>query len=239
MRHATSRIIGGIATPTAWNELKKSAWLEEIEWLKTTNKEKGENMKRDDRQKCDICGAETAAYEGVNLSQGETRQFLCTKCFNEAVAKHSGVDFHHLSFHPITLKDRDNKNHTFHFQTRLLGDHVTIEALEIQKGEPKGHAFSICGDVEDDLFALFAQLVERLRRELQRRHIEPGDLTRYQITKEDTLRGRITWDDDTKGEVPCLVIDGKELSWHEVGRMLMTYEGFHFKLEIFEGSEER
>ena len=113
------------------------------------------------------------------------------------------------------------------------------QALEIQKDEPKGHEFSICGAAEDDLFALFAKLVERMRRELQRRHIEPGDLTRYQITNGNTLRGRITWDDDTNGEVPCLVIDGKELSWHEVGRMLMTFEGFHFKLEIFEGSEER
>lgn len=45
--------------------------------------------------------------------------------------------------------------------------------------------------------------------------------------------------DDNGGEVPCLVIDGKELSWHEFGRMLMAYEGFHFKLEIFEGDEER
>jgi len=195
------------------------------------------NMKRN--EKCDACGAATPAYEGVNFSQGETRRFLCTKCFNEAVAKHSGVDFHHLSFHPIILADQDNKNHTFHFQPRLFGDHVTIEALEIHNDEPKGYEFSICGDAEDDLFALFAKLVERMRRELQRRHIEPGDLTRHQITNGDTLRGRITWDDDTNGEVPCLVIDGKELSWHEVGRMLMTYEGFHFKLEIFEGSEER
>lgn len=30
-----------------------------------------------------------------------------------------------------------------------------------------------------------------------------------------------------------------ELSWHEFGRMLMAYEGFHFKFEIFEGDEER
>lgn len=97
---------------------------------------------------------------------------------------------------------------------------------------------SISGDAEDDLFALFAKLVERLRRELQRRHIERGDLTRYQITNGDTLRGRITKDDDTNGEIPRLVIDGKELSRHEVEKMLMTYEGFHFKLEIFERSEE-
>ncbi|MEK6654190.1 MAG: hypothetical protein AABY92_03445, partial [Thermodesulfobacteriota bacterium] len=63
-------------------------------------------MKGNDRQnQCDACGAATPAYEGVNFSQGETRRFLCSRCFNEAVAKDSGVDFHHLSFHPITLAD--------------------------------------------------------------------------------------------------------------------------------------
>jgi len=197
-------------------------------------------MKGNARQnQCDACGAATPAYEGVNFSQGETSRFLCSRCFNEAVAKDSRVDFHHLSFHPITLADRDDKIHTFHFQTHLFGDKVTIQALGIQDDEPEGYEFSVCGDAEDELFALFAKLVERLRRDLQRRHIEPGDLTRYQITDGDTLRGRIAWDDDMNGEVPRLVIDGKKLSWHEVGRMLMTYEGFHFKLEIFEGSEER
>ncbi len=58
-------------------------------------------------------------------------------------------------------------------------------------------------------------------------------------TDKDIVRGHIAWDEEAGGELPCLVIDGKELSWHEFGRMLMTYEGFHFKLEIFEGSEEK
>ncbi len=197
-------------------------------------------MKRDEPQNlCDACGKATAALERVCFSRGEEKRFLCIKCFNEAIGNERGVDFHHPSFDPVTLKDRNNKRHTFHFQTRLFGDHVTIEALEIQKDEPKGYQYSTCGDAEDDLSALFEDLVARIRRELQRKHIENSDLTRFQIAKGDTLRGRITWDDETDGEVPCLVIDGKELSWHEVGRMLMTYEGFHFKLEIFEGSEER
>ena len=75
--------------------------------------------------------------------------------------------------------------------------------------------------------------------QLERRQIEPNDLTRYSITNEGIVRGRITWDNDTDGEVPCLVINGKEVSWHESGRMLMAHEGFHFELQIFEGSEEK
>ena len=44
--------------------------------------------------------------------------------------------------------------------------------------------------------------------------------------------------DDNYGHQPLIVIDGKEIKWDEFGRMLMTYEGFNFKLEIFDKSDE-
>ncbi len=133
----------------------------------------------------------------------------------------------------------NGEDHTFHFRTFFLGDRVTITALEIKDGEPEGYEFSEHGHAEVDLFELFAKLVEGMKLELGRKHIEPGELLPYQITDQDTVRGRITWDDETDGETPCLVIDGKALTWHEFGRMLMSYEGFHFKCEIFEGFERR
>ena len=188
---------------------------------------------------CDSCGTAVPCYDGIYLSGEHSRRFLCSKCYNETMAEAAGLDFDHLSFHPITLADTEGMNHTFHFQTRLFGDNVLIRAMEIRGDGPRGYEFSIVGDADEDLFALFTKLIERLRRELSRKHIEPSDFTRYGITNDDIVRGRITWDDDTGGEVPLLVIDGKELSWDEFGRMLMTYEGFHFKIEIFEGSEER
>jgi hypothetical protein len=187
---------------------------------------------------CETCGTAVATYDGVYFSKGDIRRFLCTRCYNESISDAMGLDFEHLSFQPIILADKDGENHTFHFQTRLFGDKVYIQALEIRDNAPKGYEFSIYGDAEDDLFGLFTKLVERARRELKRKHIEPGDLTRYRITEEDIVRGHINWDDDAGGKVPRLVIDGKELSWHEFGRMLMAYEGFHFKLELFEGDEE-
>ena len=35
-----------------------------------------------------------------------------------------------------------------------------------------------------------------------------------------------------------LVIDGREVSWDEFGKMLMTFEGFQFKLEIVDKSDD-
>ena len=66
---------------------------------------------------------ENLAVDELSLVNDLLNACLRTRCFNEAIAKDRRVDFHHLSFDPITLKDRNHKNHTFHFQTRLLGDH--------------------------------------------------------------------------------------------------------------------
>jgi hypothetical protein len=52
------------------------------------------------------------------------------------------------------------------------------------------------------------------------------------------VRGRIAWDDEHEGRLPLLVIDGREVSWNAFGRMLMTFEGWQFKLEIRDRSEE-
>jgi len=38
--------------------------------------------------------------------------------------------------------------------------------------------------------------------------------------------------------MPLLVIDGREVSWEEFGRMLMTFEGWQFRMEIGDPSEE-
>jgi hypothetical protein len=35
-----------------------------------------------------------------------------------------------------------------------------------------------------------------------------------------------------------LVIDGREVSWEEFGRMLMTFEGWQSRMEIRDRSEE-
>jgi len=41
-----------------------------------------------------------------------------------------------------------------------------------------------------------------------------------------------------EGNVPLLIIDGREITWDELGRMLMSFEGWQFKLTIADKSEE-
>jgi hypothetical protein len=55
---------------------------------------------------------------------------------------------------------------------------------------------------------------------------------------DQTVRARIKWDETQDGRIPLFVIDGREVSWEEFGRMLMTFEGWQFRMEIGDRSEE-
>lgn len=58
---------------------------------------------------------------------------------------------------------------------------------------------------------------------------------------KDIVRGRIESDLES-GEFPrkpLLIVDGREIGWEEFGHMLMGFEGWNFKLEIYDKSEER
>jgi hypothetical protein len=94
---------------------------------------------------------------------------------------------------------------------------------------------------EEELFELFGKLFERIRRALNRKHIYWSETTKnWQITDDDLVRGKIDCDLDSPDyeRLPLIVIDGREISWSKFGQMLMTYEGFNFKLEIFDRSDE-
>ena len=155
------------------------------------------------------------------------------------IAEQLGLNFQNISLSPITLKDTDNIEHTFSFQTRLLGYQVIIEAKEHLDDDKQGYEFSVIGNIDDDLFDVFKILFERIRRALSQKHIEPCDLIDNRITNQDTVRAYITCNSEGDRERPMLVIDGKEIQWHEFGEMLSVYEGFNFKLEIFDKTEER
>jgi hypothetical protein len=76
-----------------------------------------------------------------------------------------------------------------------------------------------------------------MRREVGRKYLTANpDLP--QIGDQNMVRGTIGWDSEKEVDVPLLVVDGRYVTWEEMGRMVMTYEGFAFKLEISDLSDE-
>jgi hypothetical protein len=127
--------------------------------------------------------------------------------------------------------------HEFHFRTRLMGADVSLEAFELLDDHPSGYRFQVIGDPDHDLMVLLGKLIEKMRRALSIKHIENGELG-LQIAEHMTVRGLVKWDEASDGRVPLLFIDGRKITWEEFGQMLMSFEGWQFKLEMRDISEE-
>jgi hypothetical protein len=154
------------------------------------------------------------------------------------MAHHTGLDnFGDVKFEPVHLSDANGTVHEFHFRSLLFGDKLSLEAFDsTSEEEPSGYRFQIIGDPRSDQFVLLGKLIEKMRRLLAVVHVRDSDLG-LQIVDE-TVRGRIEWDGDENSHRPCVVIDGRRVEWDELGRMLMTFEGWQFKLEVRDPSDE-
>jgi hypothetical protein len=188
---------------------------------------------------CDACGESTPDYDIIHfgsIERGYRR--LCGRCINTQMAEAAGLEgFQHARLEPVGLTDCLGKLHTFHFRTHLFATGVAIDAFELRDGNPTGYFFQIIGEPETDLLVLLAQLVGKMRRALSIKHLEDGDYG-LQIAEHGVVRGRIESDNDHDGQLPLLVIDGREIDWDQFGRMLMSREGAQFKLTIVDKSEE-
>lgn len=146
-------------------------------------------------------------------------------------------DFEHVAFEAIALSDCKGEIHDFHFRSRLLVTGIALDAFELHDGNPAGHFFQLIGGPGEDQFVLLGRLIEKMRRALSVKHLETVD-NGHQISEEGIVRGRIESDESEDGSLPLLVIDGREIGWDQFGRMLMSYEGWQFKLTIADKSEE-
>ena len=97
---------------------------------------------------------------------------------------------------------------------------AVLDAFELTAGAPGGYQFQILGKPDDEPLSLLGRLIERMRRSLSVKHLVRSEHG-TQIA-DRTVCGRIEWDEFEDGRVPLLVIDGQEVSWDELGRMLMS-----------------
>jgi hypothetical protein len=187
-------------------------------------------------ERCEHCGNETPPWDTIRCDSGDgSYELLCTLCFNARIAESNGfTDFENVRLDPIRIIDCHGESHQFHFQLRLLGDRIALDAFELRGEIPAGYRFQLIGEADDDVLVLLGRLVEKIRRALSVTHID----FRERRIIDCTVRGRIEWDESQAGHMPLVVVDGKDISWNDLGRMLMSTEGWQFRLDIADPSEE-
>ena len=195
--------------------------------------------------KCTYCGAEVKNYNSIMMQSEDGYIQVCLHCYNKDMAESVGIDYDHIELHPISLKDIEGNEHKFEFTVRLMGDQLVLKTHEDSQDDVCAYEFSMIGDYKDGLFSLFAKLYERMVNALNTKHIyKNAESCGWQIQNDENgkniARGRIESDMDLDDSLttPLIVIDGKKIPWKDFGKMLMTFEGFNFKLQIFDQSDE-
>ena len=188
---------------------------------------------------CSNCGSEVLdcdiAMSGYFIGVGYRN--LCSLCYAvNAEASAALIRFEPHKFDPVQVIDCQGVPHDFRLRMNCFGPGVALNAYEIVEGFLRGYQFQIIGDPEEDPMVLLGRLVEKMRRALAVKHLVAGECG-VRIANHGVVRGLIKWDGCEEG-VPYLNVDGQEVTWDELGRMLLTYEGWQFKLEIRDKSEE-
>jgi len=189
---------------------------------------------------CDSCGDSVPSYDITHYgSKDGSYRVLCNRCFSAEVAQVCGVDnIDYARLEPIEITDCGGVSHQFHFATRLLGHIVTLDAFELKEGQQEGYKFQIIGDPEEDQFALLGRMIGRIRKTLSVKYIKDnGDGHGVQIT-DMMVCGRFESDLSLDAYMPSVVVDGQEISWEKFGHMISTFEGWQFRLEFLDRSDE-
>ena len=177
---------------------------------------------------CGRCEKRLESHDTITVADTGDR---CYACFNKEMADRLGIDFDDTTLQSIVVADADGVPHSFRIRSMLVPTGHEMEAVEIPQPSRGGYRFAVLGDLEADSWDLFLRLYETMRQKMPIRHVE-RTAHGWHLGPEQRLVGRIEWDPDTDGRVPLLVVDGRPFTWEEVGRMLMTFEGFTIDARI-------
>ena len=99
-----------------------------------------------------------------------------------------------------------------------------------------GMEFQVIGEPDDDPLELLGKLIGKMRRALALTHLG-GHRPRPAGERSPDPAGTV--DSDPDGTIVYRWSSSMvEISWDELGRMVATFEGWQFKLEFRDRSEE-
>jgi hypothetical protein len=189
-------------------------------------------VKKPGEDQCHHCNKIIKSMQGIGTEIKGKSVSLCPGCWNKLIATQMGLDFQTIELKPITLRDCEGKGHEFHFMTHMVPTGLAIEAREIFDDNRMGYEFSVLGSFDCNQADLILDLYEIIKKGLSKKYLKHH--TGQRQFKDMTVVARITSDLNSEERMPMLVIDGKEVNWAEFGTMLTTFEGWQFKLDIFD-----
>ena len=168
----------------------------------------------------------------VHFRMDATTLHFCSDCYNDFMAEELEVDLEQLT-DTFSLEDYQGVSRTFYVDRRIYPNGIYLEAAE---NIEFGYKFAVHGELNCNQQELFQQLIEKVRKGIKVAHVEtkvfPNGQS-YNTIINDRITGLIEYDETSDG-IPLVIVDGKPYTLEELGKMLMTYEGFQIRLEMYD-----
>ncbi len=137
------------------------------------------------------------------------------------------------------IEDQWKRKYRFKVSSFFVPTGLASMAVEVTEDGVPGYEFQILSDHDMEPQLAEEELMKKVRRGLNRRHLktESGKLI---IGAKGVLRGAIAYNDDfsdTKFD-RNFVIDGKRITMEKFNELLQEYEGWNFKLQIVDPSDD-
>lgn len=136
---------------------------------------------------------------------------------------------------PVLLTGPDGRAHRMRY--RIFRAPTGISLRLVEDGDGSGYEFAVLGDDDADINVLAAALHTEAATEIGRCYLERdehqthgGD--RWQVADLE-VAGRFAHDPRDGGAGPhAVIVDGRFLTWEQLGHALSSFEGWRFRLLI-------
>ncbi|WP_369228480.1 hypothetical protein AB5J52_48415 (plasmid) [Streptomyces sp. R39] len=155
---------------------------------------------------------------------------LCDPCLDERIAAATGMPRLPAAPAPVEMVGEDGRRHVLRYRLWRAPTGISVRLVEERGDTDDGFEFAVLGDHDADVGELAARVRAEAEAEIARCFLEPAPPgAGWRLTGED-VAGRLIA--DPEGGPVRVVIDGRTLSWDELGETLASFEGWHFRLAI-------
>ncbi|MFL4902803.1 class I SAM-dependent methyltransferase [Streptomyces sp. MMS24-I2-30] len=131
---------------------------------------------------------------------------------------------------PVEVVGLDGRRHVLRYRLWRAPTGISVRLVEECEGADDGFEFAVFSDHDADVDELAVRVRAEAEAEIARCYVEPAlQGAGWRLTGEE-IAGRLIA--DLEGGPVRVVVDGRTLSWDELGEALASYEGWRFRLAI-------
>ena len=153
---------------------------------------------------------------------------LCDRCHDERISDLSGWPRLPDPPPPEEITAPDGRAHHIVYRLWRSPAGIAAEAFEGERSF-NGYDAQVVGAHDADVATLLEQVKAAIRQRIERQDLKLSP-SGNMVMSGNELLGRLVWRDD--GMPYGVVVDGREMSWEELGRAMEPFEGWEFRISI-------